>query len=269
MYLGSRKRCTTSGEFLYRTGVQAPTEKGVDMEYNSESINALSCAIDDMKTASLIYVDKKLRAVLKCLAYYQDLRRVLTACSKGFDYGFEKEVSFGRMGDNYVLRLPGDDRKLVALVTNLLVEFDAGTADLYGFVVTFFPASAQQESFDKFYRTMMEPFKLAVVRFVKEGVEEQPDAPVERDVKFASTGLQKRTEYLIYNISKAVHEFNGDARNDCIVMLEGLASAIDSRDSLMIRAMWIGLRRTLESEGLCAKERAEFDGVLKMYMMTK
>ncbi len=239
------------------------------MTNNSEGINALVCAIDDLKKSSMIYVDKRIGSVLKCLAYYKEFREVLTACSKGFDYSFEKGMAFSKLGDNYVVKLPSDGRRLVALICNLLVEFDAGSVGIFDFVGAYFPAPTQQESLDKFYASVLDPFKQTVVRYVWEGVEEQPAAPIERDVKFASSGLKKRTEYLMYNISKALHEFEGEGRADYIVMLEALAAAIDSRDSLMIRALWIAVRRALEAEDLCAKERAEFDGVLKLYMIAK
>ena len=47
------------------------------MEYTGEGIEALVTAIDDFESASLIMTDKKLKAVLRCLAYYEEFRTVL------------------------------------------------------------------------------------------------------------------------------------------------------------------------------------------------
>ena len=47
------------------------------MEYTGEGIEALVAAVDDIENASLIIADKKIRALLRCLAYYEELRTVI------------------------------------------------------------------------------------------------------------------------------------------------------------------------------------------------
>ena len=53
------------------------------MEYTGEGIEALVAAVDDIENASLIIADKKIRALLRCLAYYEELRTVIEDCAKG------------------------------------------------------------------------------------------------------------------------------------------------------------------------------------------
>ena len=54
-----------------------------------------------------------------------------------------------------------------------------------------------------------------------------------------------------------------------MVMLEGFAAALDARDSLMIKAIWLGLRKALTAQRLCKKEVEKVDEVLRMYLVTK
>ena len=56
------------------------------MEYTGEGIEALVAAVDDIENASLIIADKKIRALLRCLAYYEELRTVIEYCAKGANY---------------------------------------------------------------------------------------------------------------------------------------------------------------------------------------
>ena len=166
------------------------------MAYDKEGVQALVCALEDVRDSNLIFVDKKLRAVLKCLAYYDEFRTVLAYCNKNFDYEQEKRKALTKVGDSNILRLPKNQKTLVALVSNMLVEFDAGVMDVLSFSAMFFPSETKQESFDEFCVKLLEPFKLAVVNYVVEGIHE--DAPeISHQVEFAPTGLMQQVEYLL------------------------------------------------------------------------
>lgn len=240
------------------------------MAYDKEGVQALVCALEDVRNSNLIFVDKKLKNVLKCLAFYEEFRTVLAYCNKGFDYETEKRKALTKVGDSNILRLPKNQKNLVALVSNMLVEFDAGVMDALAFSAMFFPAETKQESFDEFCVKMLEPFKLAIVNFVVEGIrEEAPE--ISHQVEFAHSGLTEQVEYLLVNMAKAVQEAQIDdgTRGEFMIMLEGFSVALDSRDSLMIKAIWAGLRRTLADERLCMNEIEKVDEALRLYLVSK
>lgn len=240
------------------------------MEYKDEGIEALVTVLDDMQGASLIMTDKKIRSLLKCLAYYDEFRVVLEYCSNGFDYAAEKKKALQRVGEYHVLRLPKNPTTLVALVTNMLVEFDEGKADFLSFCSEFFPADTKQASFEKCFQGFMEPFKLALVGLVVDGVKEETPL-VERTVEFAPNGLQEQTEYLLVAMVRAVDESRlaENDRKDLLLMLEGFSAALDSRDTLMIKSVWLGIKKTLASFKLCAGEIAKTDELLRLYLLVK
>ena len=240
------------------------------MPYDKEGVQALVCAIEDVRNSNLIFVDKKLKNVLRCLAYYEEFRTVLAYCNKGFDYETEKRRAMTRVGDSNILRLPRNQKSLVALVADLLVEFDAGSMDMLTFSAAFFPAETKQESFDECCVKLLEPFKLAIVNFVIEGIKE--DAPeISHQVDFAPSGLTEQVAYLLVNMVKAVQasDMSEDMRGEFSVMLEGFSVALDARDALMIKAIWAGLKRALNDEKLCAKEIEKVDETLRLYLLSK
>ncbi len=240
------------------------------MAYDKEGVQALVCALEDVRNANLIFVDKKLRNVLKCLAYYEEFRTVLAYCNKNFDYESEKRRALTTLGDSNILRLPKNQKTLVALVANMLVEFDAGVLDILSFSTSFFPAETKQESFDTLCVKLLEPFKLAIVNYVVEGIhEEAPE--ISHKVEFAPTGLMEQVEYLLVNMAKAVQlaDLSDDERRDLSVMLEGFSVALDARDSLMIKAIWLGLKRSLAEDNLCEKEIEKVDETLRLYLVSK
>ena len=240
------------------------------MEYTGEGIEALVAALDDLQNAGLIMADKKIKAVLKCLAYYDEFRTVLAYCSDGFDYAAEKRKALQKAGDYHVLRLPKNAKTLVPLVAGLLVEFDDGTEDVISFCATYYPAADRQGSMTACCADMLERFKLDIVSLVVEGVKE--DAPLApRTVEFAQDGLQKQTEYLLVAMVRAVDDgsLSEEDRKDLLTMLEGYSAALDTRDTLMIKAVWLGVKRALASLKMCAKEIAAMDELLRLYLVSK
>lgn len=240
------------------------------MEYRGEGIEALVAVLDDIQGASLIMVDKKIKSLLKCLAYYGEFRTVLEYCGRGFDYAAEKRKAMQKAGGYCVFRLPKSSKTLVALVAAMLVEFDEGGMDFLAFCGEYFPAESKQSSFERCYQHFFEPFKFALAGLVVEGVREE--APlVERTVEFAAGGLQEQTEYLLVALVRAVNEASVSEtdRRDLLIMLEGFSAALDSRDVLMIKAVWYGVKRALASLKLCAKEIARVDELLRLYLVSK
>lgn len=240
------------------------------MEYRGEGVAALVSITDEMQTVNLIMVDKKVKDLLKCLAYYDEFRTVLQYVNRGFDYQSEKRKAMQKVGEYNVLRLPKSEKTLVALVSNMLVEFDNGNMDIIAFSGAYFPASTNQESYENFVSGVVEPFKLALVSLVVGGIDEETPL-VERTVEFAPSGLNSQAQSLLIALVKSVNEaqLDRDMRAELLLILEGFASALDSRDSLIIKSIWLGLRRTLASLRICDREIAKMNEVMLMYLMQK
>jgi len=240
------------------------------MEYTGEGIQALICAVDDLSKSNLIFADKKLTQVLKCLAYYDEFKIVLRHCSQGFNYEIEKQKAMTKLGETDILKLPKNEKHMVSLVLGLLVDMDSGLLDLISFSDTYFPRSTKQEAFKEFCTNVVEPFKFAIVQMVIEGFDDDPQN-VKRNIELAQEGLHQQTQYLIVNISNEVKgsSLDEEDRLEIRIMIEGLAAAMDSRDSLMIKSIWIGLRRVLKMYKLCEKEIQNMDESLRMYLIIK
>lgn len=69
------------------------------------------------------------------------------------------------------------------------------------------------------------------------------------------------------NLQEAAME--EEERAEFMVMLEGFAAALDTRDSLMIKAVWTGLKKALNAKKLCQKEVEKTNDVLRLYLVTK
>ena len=72
-------------------------EKEFVMAYNGEGVAALVSIIDELQTVNLILADKKVKELLKCLAFYPEFRAVLSKVNQGFDYQGEKKKALQRV----------------------------------------------------------------------------------------------------------------------------------------------------------------------------
>lgn len=239
------------------------------MPYNGEGVQALVCAVENLRNTPLLNTKTSVQRVLKCLAFYEEFKAVLTRASRGFDYQAQMTAACERINNDNFFRLPKSKTDKVALGANLLMDFDREPGTLVTFCNTFYPAANEQESFSFFMQGVMDPFKEALVDLVVNGIEEEHKV-VERTVEFASTGVQQQAEHLVGKIYKevSVASINEAQRSDLIVMLEGFAAALDARDSLMIRAMWLGFKCALDVAKLCKKESAQVDEVLRQYLLS-
>ena len=245
-------------------------KKELIMAYNGEGVAALVSITDELQTVNLILADKKVKELLKCLAFYPEFRRVLGIVNQNFDYQAEKRKALQRVGEFNVLRLPKGEKQLVALVSNMLVEMDAGTMDLLSFSRNYYPATTGAESLEQFVTAVIEPFKFALVNMVVNGIKEE-QVLVERTIDFAPSGMGEEVKNILVAIVKAVNETqtNSAVRNELLLMLEGFAASLDNRDVLMIKAIWTGLKKYLATAKICAREIEKTDELLALYLATK
>ena len=240
------------------------------MEYNGEGIEALASLIEEMKRTSLIFFDKKIKELLKLLAYYDEFKYVLTEVNKNYVHADGKRRALVTFVGNDVIKIPTDNKELVAFVSNLLVEFDSGEMNVMDFASRYFPSDSTQNSINLFMVGLMDPFKKALAYLVVNGVEEEYKGEG-RVVAFAANGIYEQTESIIVHMIDEITESNlsESEKDDCFLMLEGLAAALDTRDILMIRAIWCGLKKELEKNNLCKVQIGRMEEQMKLYLVLK
>ena len=59
-----------------------------------------------------------------------------------------------------------------------------------------------------------------------------------------------------------------ETKLELICMLDGLDSALMACDSLMIKAVWLGVSFRLKSYNLCEREIHEVQKLIKMFLLT-
>ena len=79
--------------------------------------------------------------------------------------------------------------------------------------------------------------------------------------------LRARAEAQMRAVNEA--SLNETDRQDLLLMLEGFSAALDTRDTLMIKAVWLGVKKALAALKMCSKEIAAVDELLRLYLVSK
>lgn len=234
----------------------------------SEALAAFIAQCEDFKGSRPVMIQQKLRLLLKCMAYYDELKTLVEQCAAGFDYDREYSKCINNLGTSIVFRLPSSNKKKVALTTALLLDFDEPKRDFVRFIREFFPSSSHEESYRAFCEGVIVPFEQAVAELLTAAAaENQSGSAFERDAKAAeiNIALSEQAANYIKNATDGViaaHLTEG-TRNDIIFMLDNFLTVLKLRDAQIIRGYWLGLKNTLRNYKLVNKFIENMEELLK------
>lgn len=121
-----------------------------NLNAQSEARRAFITTIEDMSSSMVVLQAKKIRAVLKCIAYYDELRAVVDKARSGFDFNAVASEALSRTQNGWTYKCPKSDKQIVALTLAVFVEIDTARLDFVDFISNFFSASDVRKSFDGF-----------------------------------------------------------------------------------------------------------------------
>ncbi len=241
------------------------------VNYQSEAMCAFAAQCDELMSSKLIMSNQKIRMLLKCLAYYDELREVIDDCKFNFDYKDEYTRAIVNIGTVSVFRLPASPRKKVALVVCLLLDFDEPRRNFVQFLQDYFDFNADDRNaaYFAFCKNVIIPFKEAMLYLLSEGGKNE--AIEEKEIKKikVSTAISEQTDYYIRTAVETVNSSRLDdaVRKDIIFMLDNLKIVLDIRDAQLIKAYWIGLKNILQHYKLFNKNALGLEDVLKAYLV--
>lgn len=244
----------------------------MSISHDSEAVQAFIAQCEEMEQSQFVMSDMKIRLILRCLAYYDELRTLVDECKYNFDFDREYSKAIVSLGTSNMFRLPIANRKKVALVVCLLLDFDSKRRDFIRFVLEFYPSLDRTESYRGFMKGIIEPFKKAVVDLLTTATAEQQVSEelstTDIKVQEVSVALAEQASYLIDNATAAVKASNlsEKTRNDIIFMLDNFTTVLERRDAQIIYSYWLGLKNTLKYNKLIPKIIASIEELLKSYL---
>lgn len=126
----------------------------------TEQYQAFCDACEELKNAKIILADAKVSKVLRSIVSSPNLVEIIGEALVGYDFDAElNKCTETDLEGNEHINLPPEPYRVIALVFSILTEFDGRRLDLQEFVHQYFNAENLAQSFERFNKELVEPFR--------------------------------------------------------------------------------------------------------------
>ncbi len=230
-------------------------------------------ALTALKESKFIISQPKMNTVLKIITDNDVLFGLVNECNENFDYDkeYKRAVTSFKDGERFIL--PSGRKKVIALVTGLLFEFNMKTLDFHKFILTYFTNANSNIAFSNFCDKIISPYISALKEVLVDGLDNDMLDDEENYTPVSNTANDALAENIYPLLNKLNYLFVGDnglddkERQELTDMVNGLILAAEMRDMRIIRAVWYGLRVRAKGVKNSAKVLEEIQKTLKMYLV--
>lgn len=238
--------------------------------------------MEELEKSKFILSERKISGVLKCIVGTPELFGLIKECLTGFD--FEAEFRVAQMpnqsdySNRYSLRMPADKKKLIAFTFCLLADFDSKRRDLHQFLQDyFFEDGSIYEAYKKFVFSVIKPFRKTVESLFK-AEETENDEVTEAEKFFDGENIAIDNMVVedliskIQDISTALtadDALNHSEKREMIDITEGLGNAIITRETRLIKLLWIGFKNTMKGYKTLSSKISDIETKLKEYRIVE
>lgn len=214
----------------------------------TDLIEGLIALSDELKSAQVILYQRTIKRILRYIASNNELKFIATHCSGVYDYSeLFKNASNGNGIHSFVL--PSDHYKVVCLVTGLLFNIDRNNIDFLLFIKSNFEGGKVTAQYEEFCEYIMTEYCIAFDMLLNEDsrIVNVDESITEKNVP---TRVLDQISPLILAISEQIlidKTMSEGKRVESLAMLEGMCYVLERGNSVLIRAMWIGLKYTIST----------------------
>ena len=242
---------------------------GVKIHTKEDAFRLFDEAVTALTTTNFIITEKPITDLLRCLIYSDLLRTFVTDCKKGVDYESELAAAVRETESGYAFVLPKSNKRVIALVTGLLHDFDTGVRSLTSFIQNFWPNVDNNQRYRLFCDTVLLPYREAFRQsFIGDTeTEQQPDQ--EERITISDSVLESAAP--LFTALRTV--FAGDnklterKREALISLTDGLYYALEKGDARIIKTVWTGLWLALDGNKKAERKFSDISEFLSLYSL--
>ncbi|MDR1906307.1 MAG: hypothetical protein LBQ27_05300 [Clostridiales bacterium] len=227
----------------------------------------LSAACRDLMSTKLILSSGKIAEILKVIATNDILKNVVADCMVDFNYERELKNCYYDFGSKLRFRLPPSSKKVVALVVNLLYDFDSGAINFVEFITNSFHDVRSEDSYKNFGDNVLTPFLEHANKLIfleKEFVVGEAEKIDER-INYVNSALGERVDNIISRLHRLVIENVLPDGETIHFMIDGLGYTLELRDIRLIKIAFFGLKTMLKGYRQFSVIVDELEGLFRMY----
>lgn len=243
---------------------------GVKIHTKEDAYRLFDEAVTALINSNFIITQKPITDLLRCLIFSDQLRAFITECKKGVDYESELTAAVGQNETGYVFILPKSNKRIIALVTGLLRDFDTGTRSLTSFMRDFCPAPDNNDRYKLFCDNVLLPYKKAFRQSFLYDIDstEQGSEPEQRAV-ISETVLESGAPLFaaLRTVFLGDNKLSQKKREDLIFLTDGLYYALEKGDVKMIKTVWTGIKLALSGYKKAERKFSDISEFLALYAL--
>ena len=243
---------------------------GVKIHTKEDAYRLFDEAVTALTTTNFIITEKPITDLLRCLVYSDFLRAFITDCKKGVDYETEFAAAVTETEGGYAFTLPKSNKRIIALVTGLLHEFDVGTRSLTSFIQTFWQTPDNNARYRGFCDDVLLPYKRAFRESFLTGSDEVGAAQEDEATVKVTDAVLENAAPLFSALRTAFMEDNKlsqKKREDFINLTDGLYYALEKGNVRFIKTIWIGLKLALDGNKKAERKFSDISEFLALYAL--
>ena len=243
---------------------------GATIHTKEDAYRLFDEAVTALTTTNFIITEKPITDLLRCLIYSDHLRAFIIDCKKGVDYETELATAVTETESGYAFTLPKSNKRIIALVTGLLHDFDTGARSLTSFIQNFWPEQDNNTRYRLFCENVILPYKKAFRQsflFDTDSI----DAPTETEERVAISDSVIETAAPLFAEMRTVfvedNKLSQKKREALIELTDGLFYSLEKGNARIIKTIWIGLRLALEGNKKAERKFSDISEFLALYAL--
>ncbi|MEG1509557.1 MAG: hypothetical protein RR454_03770 [Clostridia bacterium] len=189
----------------------------------------------------------RISQLLQFIASSKEMTDYVAFCNKGVNYKTELAQA---MADDKIFKLPISNKKIVALVTGLLFDFDRGNIHINTFMNEYFSADDHNEAFTAMCYAVIVPYYKAFKDMLLEETPFEEKVEDKEKVKMLDEVVKEQLMPYVTSLAKIVAEdlkLDEVKKQEYLQIIEGMEYVINNNDVKLIKAMFIGLKNVLNT----------------------
>ncbi len=236
-----------------------------------ESYSLFEEAMSNLINTNFILTAKPIADILKFIVYNEIIQSFISECNKSINYDSSLRAAISKENGRYYFTLPKSNRAIIALVVNLLYDFDKGNQSLDSFISGFFPATDLKQSYNMFADAVLVPFRDAFKQAflfdnsVIEPLEDKDNDKLYSKINPAAVEQIGSIIHFLRTDFLADNRLSEELREDYTLIADGLYESLEKGDARLAKPLWVALKNTIGREKRYLKRCKELESILKLY----
>lgn len=241
---------------------------GVKINTKEDAFRLFDEALKALIGSNFIITQKPITDLLRCLVFSDKLRAFVSECVKGVDYEDELKKAVTETDTGYLFTLPKSNKRIIALVTGLLSDFDKGERSFTGFLREFYPASDNNAKYKMFCDSVLLPYHAAFRQSFLYDIDSAEGALEQDKVAAITDGVLEQAAAILMSLRTV---FQGDnkisskKREDLLILSDGVYYALEKGDPRLVKAVWTGLKIALSGNKKAERKFSDLTEFLALY----